>query len=66
MSVLVLTSRWPAVTSARQVKVEPWPQAKQQRTPQARADLDAVVRSELPANGPFRLWIRVRDVQGVK
>jgi len=28
----------------RQVKVEPWPQAKQQRAPQARADLDAVVR----------------------
>ena len=51
---------------ARQVKVEPWPQAKQQRTPQARADLDAVLRSELPASGQFRLSIRVRDVQGAQ
>ena len=51
---------------ARQVKVEPWPQAKQQRKPQARADLDAVLRSELPASGPFRLSIRVRDVQGAQ
>jgi hypothetical protein len=38
---------------ARQVKVESWPQAKQQRTPQARADLDAVIRSGLPASGPW-------------
>jgi len=50
----------------RQVKVESWPQAKQQRTPQARADLDAVLRSELPASGPFRSSIRVRDVQGAQ
>jgi len=28
----------------RQVQVESWPQAKQQRVPQAGADLDAVVR----------------------
>ncbi len=50
----------------RQVKVESWPQAKQQRTPQARADLDVVVESELPASGPFQLSIRVRDVQGAQ
>jgi hypothetical protein len=36
---------------ARPVKVEPWPQAKQQRTPQAEADLDAVAQSGLPASG---------------
>ena len=50
----------------RQVKVESWPQAKQQRTPEARADLNAVLRSDLPASGPFRLPIRVRDVQGAQ
>ena len=50
----------------RQVKVESWPQAKQQRAPQARADLDAVVQSKLPASGPFRSSIRVRDVKGAQ
>lgn len=34
---------------SRPVKVEPWPEAKQQRAPTARADLDAVVWSGLPA-----------------
>ncbi len=33
--------------------MEPFAQRKQQRTPKAGADLDAVVRSGLPTSGPF-------------
>jgi len=51
MESMLLTRRQSAVRSTRLVKVESWPQAKQQRTPTAGADLDAVAQSELPASG---------------
>ena len=46
--------------------MESWPQAKQQRAPQAGADLDAVVRSGLPAKGQYFDRLHVNDVEDAK
>jgi len=53
--------RWHRVLNARQVKVEPFAQRKQQRTPKAGADLDVVIPSGLPTNGSCLFVARVSD-----